>query len=86
MAHSNTVLKQMLNLIPRHQFENIVKKHSGNRYVKRFSCWNQLTTLLYAQASGKDSLREVEQGLQVQDSKRYHLGLPRIKRSTLADA
>jgi len=86
MAHSNTILKQMLNLIPRHQFENTVKNLSGNRYVKRFTCWNQLTTLLYAQASGKDSLREIEQGLQVQDSKRYHLGLPKIKRSTLADA
>ncbi len=86
MAHSNTILKQMLNLIPRHQFETIVKNYSGNRYVKCFNCWNQLTTLLYAQASGKDSLREIEQGLQVQDSKRYHLGLPKIKRSTLADA
>ena len=86
MAHSNTILKQMLNLIPRHQFETIVKNHSGNRYVKRFNCWNQLTTLLYAQASGKDSLRDIVQGLEVQDSKRYHLGLPRIKRSTLADA
>lgn len=86
MAHSNTILKQMLNLIPRHQFETIVKNNTGNRYVKRFNCWNQLTTLLYAQASGKDSLREIEQGLQVQDSKRYHLGLPKIKRSTLADA
>lgn len=54
--------------------------------MKRFNCWNQLTALLYAQASGKDSLREIEQGLQIQDSKRYHLGLPKIRRSTLADA
>ena len=86
MAHSNTILKQMLNLIPRHQFENIVNNCLGNRYVKRFTCWNQLTVLFYAQVSGKDSLREIEQGLHVQDSKRYHLGLPKIKRSTLADA
>ena len=86
MAHSNTILKQMLNFIPRHQFETIVKNHAGDRYVKRFDCWNQFTTLLYAQASGKDSLREIQQGIEVQDSKRYHLGLPKIKRSTLADA
>ena len=31
-------------------------------------------------------LREIQQGIEVQDSKRYHLGLPKIKRSTLADA
>ena len=28
-------------------------------------------------------MREIEQGLEVQDTKRYHLGLPKIKRSTL---
>lgn len=86
MAHSNTILKQMVNLIPRHQFETLVKNFKTNRYVKRFNCWHQLIVLFYAQASGKDSLREIEQGLKIHDAKRYHLGLPEIKRSTLADA
>ena len=86
MSHYNTILNQVLQLIPRHQFETIVKHHSGDRYVKRFDCWNQLTTLLYAQASGKESLREIEHGLAVNDSRLYHLGLPAIKRSTLSDA
>lgn len=86
MSHYNTVLNQMLQLIPRHQFETVVKSYSGDRYVKRFNCWNQLTTLLYAQASGKESLREIEQGLSVNDTRLYHLGLPFVKRSTLADA
>ncbi|PIW66913.1 MAG: IS4 family transposase [Candidatus Omnitrophica bacterium CG12_big_fil_rev_8_21_14_0_65_43_15] len=86
MSHYNTVLNQMLQLIPRHQFETAVKSYAGDRYVKRFNCWNQLTTLLYAQASGKESLREIEQSLSVNDSRLYHLGLPAIKRSTLADA
>ena len=86
MSYYNTVLNQMLQLIPRHQFETAVKSYAGDRYVKRFNCWNQLTTLLYAQASGKESLREIEQGLSVNDSRLYHLGLPAIKRSTLADA
>lgn len=86
MSHYNTILNQVLQLIPRHQFEAIAKHHSGNRYVKRFDCWNQLTTLLYAQASGKDSLRDIEQGLSINDSRLYHLGLPAIKRSTLSDA
>ena len=86
MSHNNTILNQVMQLIPRHQFETIVNNHDGNRYVKRFDCWNQLTTLLYAQASGKESLREIEQGLAVNDARLYHLGLPKIKRSTLADA
>ncbi len=86
MAHSNTIMNELLKLIPRHQFDTIVKNHSGDRYVKRFTCWNQFTTLLYAQAANKESLREIQQSLQVNDPRLYHLGLPRIKRSTLSDA
>lgn len=87
MPHSNTILHQLLQLVPRHQFENSVKALDGDRYVKTFSTWSQLTTLLYAQASGKDSLREIENGLLAQRGRLYHLGLPaKIARSTLADA
>jgi hypothetical protein len=79
-------MNELLNLIPPHRFETIVNNLSGNRYVKRFDCWNQLTVLLYAQASGKDSLRDIEQSFQVNSERLYHFGLPAIKRSTLADA
>lgn len=86
MAYNTTILNQLLQLIPRLHFETIAKHHHADRYVKRFTCWNQLTTLLYAQASGKESLREIEQGLAINDSRLYHLGLPHVKRSTLADS
>lgn len=86
MAHYTTIMNELLNLIPRHRFETIVKNNSGNRYVKRFDCWNQFTVLLYAQSSGKDSLRDIEQAFKVNSERLYHLGLPAIKRSTLADA
>ncbi|MBF0571649.1 MAG: DUF4372 domain-containing protein [Candidatus Omnitrophica bacterium] len=48
MAHSNTLFHELLKLIPRHQFDTIVKNHGGNRYVKHFNCWQQFATLLYA--------------------------------------
>lgn len=86
MAHYTTIMNELLHLIPRHRFETIVNRYSGDRYVKRFNCWNQFTTLLYAQASGKDSLREIEHGFMAHSDRLYHLGLPQIKRSTLADA
>lgn len=87
MAHSNTILHQLLALLPRHEFDEFVSGLDGDRYVKTFSTWNQLTTLLYAQASGKNSLREIENGLLAQGKRVYHLGLPaKIARSTLADA
>jgi len=84
--HSNTIMSQLLTLMPRHQFDQAVSEYSGNRYVKKFTTWNQLTTLLYAQASGKNSLRDIQTALGTQEPKLYHLGLPAVKRSTLADA
>lgn len=62
MARSNTILHQLLQLIPRHRFDSLVSDLAGDRYVKSFSTWNQLTTLLYAQASGKTSLRDIHNG------------------------
>lgn len=49
-------------------------------------CRNQLSILLYAQATGKDSLRDIEAGLEMWDSTWYHLGLETAARSTLARA
>ena len=84
--HSNTIMHQLLTLLPRHQFDQAVSGFSGDAYVKKFTMWNQLTTLLYAQASGKTSLRDIQTALGTQEPKLYHLGLPPVKRSTLADA
>ena len=84
--HSNTIMNQLLTLLPRHQFDQAVSDFGGDRYVKKFSTWNQLTTLMYAQASGKISLRDIQTALGTQQPKLYHLGLPAVKRSTLADA
>ena len=84
--HSNTIMSQLLTLIPRHQFDNAVSQYSGNRYVKKFTTWNQLTTLLYSQAGNKNTLRDIQTALGTQQPKLYHLGLPAVKRSTLADA
>jgi hypothetical protein len=87
VAHYNTILHQLLCLIPRHHFDARVRQSLGDRYVKKFSTWNQLTVLLYAQASGKASLRDLENGLDSQTNHLYHLGLPQhIARSTVADA
>lgn len=87
MAHSNTILQQLLTLLPRHRFDSFVSDRGGDRYVKTFTTWKQLTVLLYAQASGKSSLRDITNGLQVQHKRTYHLGLDEpVTRSTLSDA
>ncbi len=84
--HYNTIMNQLQTFIPRHRFENLVSRHFGDRYVKTFNCWKQLTVMLYAQISGKDSLRDIVNAFLAQAGKLYHVGLAIVRRSTLADA
>ena len=86
MSHSNTIYNQILQLIPRHQFETRVRHYYADRYVKYFTCWQQFLTLLFAQIRSKDSLRDIETSLKAQSTRWYHIGLKDIKRSTLSDA
>jgi hypothetical protein len=50
----------------------------GDRYCKRFSAWKQCLTLLYAQITGKDSLREIETGLLANQKNLYRLGMEAV--------
>lgn len=86
MSHDNTIFNQLLHLIPRHEFQQLVNHYDSDRYVKRFTSWQQFITLMYAQIRGKDSLRDIETSLTASQSKLYHLGLTGVKRSTLSDA
>jgi hypothetical protein len=83
---TTTILQQLLHLLPRHEFQAFVGQHNADKYTKKLSCWNQLTIMLYAQATDKDSLRDIETGLRIQDSRWYHLGLNTVARSTLSVA
>ena len=86
MGHNNTIFNQLLQLIPRHDFENLVSQYDGDRYVKEFTCWRQFITLMYGQIKGRDSLRDIVTGLRSQRNKWYHIGLQNVSRSTLSDA
>jgi len=86
MSHYTTVLNQLLTMVPRHDFEHIVREHDGDRNVKKFSCYQQLVVMLYAQLRGLDSLREIETSLATHQARWYHLGLKTVKRSTIAEA
>ena len=83
----NSIYSQLFNFIPRDRFEKkIVKKSDGARYCKHFTAWKQFLTLLFAQISGKDSLREIENALLANHKRLYHLGMEAVAKSTLSEA
>ncbi len=87
MAHNNTVLGQMLQLLPRHVFEHQVETHAWQGpKPRKLSYWSQLVAMLYAQLSGKKSLRDLVFSLARHGQKLYHLGGAKVKRSSLSDA
>lgn len=68
-------------------FRRCVKRYQGERYVKRFRCFDQYLSMAFAQLTYRESLRDIEACLRAHQSKLYHMGIrSRVVRSTLSDA
>ena len=86
MTKFSTVLNQLLQFLPQHEFESSIKRFKSDRYVKYFTTKALFVVHLYSQIRKKDSLRDIVCGLEQHQSKWYHIGLEKIKRSTISDA
>jgi hypothetical protein len=75
-----------MQLICQYRFKKCVDQYEGDKYTKRFSCWQQLIVLLFAQAKSLTSLRDIELSLRSRMKNWYHLGLKTVAKSTLSDA
>ena len=84
MAHHNTVFSQILNLIPRHEFETLATKHHSGRSFRTASRWSQFVTMAMAQLSGRNSLRDIVENISAQAHRLYHLGSAKLTRSNLS--
>ena len=87
MHKGKYVFSQLLDFIEKDVFLRLANKYGGNRYVKNFTCWNQLAVLMFGQLSNRGSLREVVLSTQALADKAYPLGFGKYAaKSTLADA
>ena len=87
MHKDKFVFSQLIVFLDRNKFNYIVRKHDGDKYVKHFTCWNQLLSLMFGQLSNRESLRDLIIALDAHHSKCYHLGIGRnVSRSSLARA
>ena len=84
--YTNTIFNQLLNFLPKDKLQQIIGQHASDKWVKSLTTWNQLVVLLYAQATGKDSLREIETGFSLHGGTWHHLGIRTVARSTLSYA
>lgn len=87
MNKSKYVFAQLTAFLNRNHFNYLVRKYDGDKYVKHFTCWNQLLTMMFGQLSNRESLRDLIIAIEAHYHKCYHLGLGRhITRSNLAKA
>jgi len=87
MNQGKYVFAQLTEFLPRRVFDGMVEKYQGNRYVKHFTCWNQLLAMIFGQLSNRDSLRDLIVSLDAHSLKSYHLGFGKsVTRSNLAKA
>lgn len=88
MNKDKYVFAQLVAFLDNNKFRHLVDKYDGNRYVKNFTCWNQLMALMFGQLCNRESLRDVVVALETHQSKCYHLGMGRnpIAKTTFATA
>jgi len=81
------IFSQLMDFVPKYEFDKCVRRYGGNRRVRTFSCYDQFLCMAFGQLTYRDSLRDVVTCLDVLKPKLFHVGIRgRLSRSTLADA
>ena len=88
MNKDKYVFAQLIEFLDNNKFRHLVDKYDGNRYVKHFTCWNQLLAMMFGQLSNRESLRDLIVAFEAHKAKQYHLGLGHkpIAKTTFASA
>ena len=87
MNLGKTIFAQLLQHLPKYDFNQYVDRYHGNYKVRNFSCWDQMLCMSFAQLTYRESLRDIEACLNSHRQKLYHMGFRgKVSRSTLADA
>lgn len=82
-----SIFSQIMQMIPRQEFQAAVNEHKAERHARGFSSWTQLIAMMFCQLGHAQSLREITGGLASCEGKLKHLGVEEApKRSTLSYA
>ena len=84
MYKDKFIFAQLVEFMDRNRFNYLVKKYGGDKYVKSYTCWNQLLTMMFGQLSNRESLRDLIVAMEAHAGKLYHLGIGKsVTRSNL---
>ena len=87
MNSGSYLFTQLMDSLPKRDFDRCVRKYKGNYRARHFSCFDQFLCMAFAQLTYRHSLRDIETCLNSIQPKLYHLGFRgTIARNTLAKA
>jgi hypothetical protein len=87
MNQGRTVFSQLMDGLPKYEFDQCVQRYRGNHRVRCLPAYEQFLVLAFAQLTYRESLRDIQTCLEAVGSKLYHSGIRQAPaRSTLADA
>jgi len=87
MYTGRIVVAQLMDWLPRYDFDQCVRRYRGQYRMRRFSCLDHFLCMAFAQLTYRESLRDIETCLRALEPKLYHAGIRGpVARSTLADA
>ncbi|MCK4446343.1 MAG: IS4 family transposase [Candidatus Marinimicrobia bacterium] len=75
MNSGKTIFSQIMEFIPKYNFDKCVKRYNGNYRTRNFRCWDQFLCMSFAQSSHRESLRDIDACLNSQPNKLYHMGI-----------
>ena len=74
MFQGQYVFSQIINFIPRHEFNRFVEQYGGNQRVRNLDCRDQLLAMMFGQLTNLRSLRGITICLNAHANLLYHLG------------
>ena len=87
MNEGRTVFSQLLDCLPKYQFDQCVQRYRGNFRVRSLPAYEQFMVMAFAQLTFRESLRDIQTCLRALGPRLYHSGIHQpTARSTLADA
>lgn len=87
MNSGKYIFSQVVEFIPRYEFDKLVKQYNGDFHSRNLSCYNQLLHLLFGQLTVCNSLRDICLCLKAHQKSLYHLGFRQtVNESSLSRA
>jgi len=82
MLRVSSIFSQLLQLVPRLEFEALAREHRAERHARGFCCWQQFVAMMFCQLACAQSLREICGGLAALEGKLRHLGVMDCPKAT----